>query len=136
MRRAVVTRQVAEQLARAGPEVRLARDAIVTPAAWDWLRESGVSVTWAETGGGRGSEALASALASCRVIDLSKRIEPGKVAGPVGMGPRKYELKPFTFPPGELMTEIWMENHISTHVESPAHFMGPPGTGAREWSVR
>jgi kynurenine formamidase len=68
---------------------------------------------------------LTAALASCRVIDLTKVIAPGKVTGPVGMGPRKYELRYFSFPPGERMTEIAMENHISTHVESPFHFMGP-----------
>jgi kynurenine formamidase len=68
---------------------------------------------------------LASALMSCRLIDLTKPISPGKVAGPVGLGPRKYDLKYFSFPPGERMTEIHMENHISTHVEAPFHFMGP-----------
>jgi len=72
-----------------------------------------------------GSRKLASALASCRVIDLSKKVEPGKVSGPVGLGPRKYELSYFTFPPGEVMTNIEMESHISTHVECPAHFMEP-----------
>jgi kynurenine formamidase len=68
---------------------------------------------------------LAAALACCQVIDLSKRIAPGEVTGPVGMGPRRYDLKYFTFPPGERMTEIHMENHISTHVEAPLHFLGP-----------
>ena len=67
----------------------------------------------------------AAALASCELIDLSKRIEPGKATGPLGLGKRKYETKTFTFPPGELMTEVWMETHISTHVETPAHFVGP-----------
>src|SRR5690606_2265354 len=60
-----------------------------------------------------------------RVIDLTKKIAPGGARGPVGLGKRRYELKSFTFPPGELMTEIAMESHISTHVESPAHFVGP-----------
>ncbi|UCD29268.1 MAG: cyclase family protein [Planctomycetota bacterium] len=68
---------------------------------------------------------LADVLAAHRVIDLSKRIEPSKVSGPVGLGPRKYEIKSFTFPPGEIMHEIEMENHISTHVEAPSHFMEP-----------
>ncbi|MHC4400707.1 MAG: cyclase family protein [Planctomycetota bacterium] len=71
------------------------------------------------------NNALAALLASCEVIDLSKRVEPGKATGPLGLGKRKYEIKPFTFPPGELMTEVWMETHISTHVETPAHFVGP-----------
>lgn len=71
------------------------------------------------------AELWAAALAECRVVDLSKKIEPGKVFGPAGLGSRKYELKPFTFPPGEIMTEILMENHISTHVECPAHFLEP-----------
>lgn len=67
----------------------------------------------------------AAALASCELIDLSKRIEPARATGPPGLRKRKYEAKPFTFPPGELMTEVWMEAHISTHVETPAHFVGP-----------
>ncbi len=71
------------------------------------------------------NDALAAALASCKVIDLSQRIEPGGATGPLGLGKRKYETKQFTFPPGELMTEVWMETHISTHVETPAHFVGP-----------
>ena len=125
MRRAVVTAQMLEELRRAGSAICLADDAVVTPAARDWMKDNRVPIQWEKSGGTRGSASLASALASCRVIDLSKRIEPGKVAGPVGMGPRRYELRPFTFPPGEVMTEIHMENHISTHVESPAHFMGP-----------
>jgi kynurenine formamidase len=124
MSRPVVTRQTLEQLRKKGAEIRLPREAIITPGARDWLNDNDVAVQW-EAGGSAAAAKLASSLATCRVIDLSKRVEPGKVAGPVGMGPRKYELKPFTFPPGEMMTEIWMENHISTHVESPAHFMGP-----------
>ncbi len=124
MSRPVVTQQMLQQLHRKGAEIRLPREAIITPGARDWLNDNDVAVQ-RETGESAASAKLASSLAACRVIDLSKRVEPGKVAGPVGMGPRKYELKPFTFPPGELMTEIWMENHISTHVESPAHFMGP-----------
>ena len=79
----------------------------------------------AQNEGNQETNTLAACLASCQVIDLSKRIAPGEVTGPVGMGPRKYELKYFSFPPGERMTEIHMENHISTHVESPFHFMGP-----------
>jgi kynurenine formamidase len=124
MSRTVVTQQTLERLRRRGAEIRLPREAIITPAARDWLKDNGVAIEW-EAGGSDAAAKLASLLAACRVIDLSKRVEPGKVAGPVGMGPRKYELKPFTFPPGEMMTEIWMENHISTHVETPAHFMGP-----------
>ena len=71
------------------------------------------------------SEELGKRLRACRVVDLSKKVEPGKAEGPLGMGSRKYELKRFTFPPGELMHEVEMETHISTHVESPAHFMEP-----------
>ena len=124
MSRPVVTQQMLQQLHTKGAEIRLPREAIITPGARDWLNDHDVAVQW-EAGASAAASKLASSLAACRVIDLSKRVEPGKVAGPVGMGPRKYELKPFTFPPGEMMTEIWMENHISTHVESPAHFMGP-----------
>ena len=125
MGRPVVTERMLEELQERGAEIRLPEGAIVTPAARDWLKENGVALRWGQAGKATCSVSLAAALASCRVIDLSKRIEPGKVSGPVGMPARKYEIKPFTFPPGEIMTEIWMENHISTHVECPSHFMGP-----------
>jgi len=70
-------------------------------------------------------ERLAELLASCRVVDLSKKVEPGKVFGRQGRGPRKYHLTRFTYTPGEIMHVVEMETHISTHVESPLHFMGP-----------
>jgi len=57
-----------------------------------------------------------------RLIDLSEKVEPGKVFGPLD-DKRRYEIRPFDFPPGETMHEIDMESHISTHVEAPSHFM-------------
>jgi len=55
-------------------------------------------------------------------VDLSELVEPGQVTGPLN-DKRRYEIKPFAFPPGETMHKINMESHISTHVEAPSHFM-------------
>ena len=57
-----------------------------------------------------------------RVIDLSEKVTPGQVLGPLN-DKRRYELRKFDFPPGETMHQIDMESHISTHVEAPSHFM-------------
>ncbi len=62
-------------------------------------------------------------LSQARIIDLSKKVTPGKAEGPLDTGKRKYEIKPFTYPPGETMHNIEMESHISTHVEAPSHFV-------------
>lgn len=68
-------------------------------------------------------EEVAAKLAQARIVDLSKKVSPGGAEGPVGLPPRKYEIKQFKFPPGELMHNIEMESHISTHVEAPSHFV-------------
>jgi arylformamidase len=68
-------------------------------------------------------EDVAAKLAQARIVDLSKKVSPGGAEGPVGLPPRKYEIKQFKFPPGELMHNIEMESHISTHVEAPSHFV-------------
>ena len=68
-------------------------------------------------------EDVAANLAKARIVDLSKKVSPGAAEGPVGLPPRKYEIKQFKFPPGELMHNIEMESHISTHVEAPSHFV-------------
>ncbi len=65
----------------------------------------------------------AAKLAQARIVALSKKVSPGAAEGPVGLPPRKYEIKQFKFPPGELMHNIEMESHISTHVEAPSHFV-------------
>lgn len=62
-------------------------------------------------------------LEKSRVVDLSKKVTPGKADGPLDSGNRKYEIELFTYPPGELMHNIEMESHISTHVEAPSHFV-------------
>ncbi|MEW6665427.1 MAG: cyclase family protein [Thermodesulfobacteriota bacterium] len=64
---------------------------------------------------------LGSLLSKMRIVDLSKKIEPGKVDTPLGK--RKYEIKSFIFPPGEIMHNIEMESHISTHLEAPSHWV-------------
>ena len=58
-----------------------------------------------------------------RMIDLSKKVTPGKAEGPLDTGARKYEIKSFAFPPGEIMHMIEMESHISTHIEAPCHYV-------------
>jgi len=66
---------------------------------------------------------VCAALASGRIIDLTKKVSPGRADGPVGAGKRKYEIREFRYPPGEIMHFIDMESHISTHVEAPSHFV-------------
>ncbi|HYB19314.1 MAG TPA: cyclase family protein [Thermodesulfobacteriota bacterium] len=68
-------------------------------------------------------EEMAKRLTEGRIIDLSKKVSPGKAEGPLDTGKRKYEINMFTFPPGELMHFIDMESHISTHIEAPSHFV-------------
>jgi kynurenine formamidase len=62
-------------------------------------------------------------LGKARVIDLSRKVTPGAVEGPQGAPPRRYEIKPFSYPPGETMHYIEMESHISTHLEAPSHYV-------------
>jgi arylformamidase len=57
-----------------------------------------------------------------QIVDLSERVEPGKAFGPLN-DKRRYDIRPFAFPPGETMHQIDMESHIGTHVEAPSHFM-------------
>jgi kynurenine formamidase len=68
-------------------------------------------------------EEIGAYLLTGRIVDLSKKVEPGKAVGPLDTGKRKYELKKFTFPPGEIMHFIEMESHISTHIEAPSHYV-------------
>jgi kynurenine formamidase len=68
-------------------------------------------------------EDVARYLVEGRIVDLSKKVSPGKAEGPLDTGKRKYEIKIFTYPPGELMHYIDMESHISTHIEAPSHFV-------------
>ena len=66
---------------------------------------------------------VARYLVQGHIVDLSKKVSPGKAEGPLDTGKRKYEIKMFTYPPGELMHYIDMESHISTHIEAPSHFV-------------
>ena len=68
-------------------------------------------------------EDIVSYLSHARIIDLSKKAVPGRAEGPLDTGKRKYEIRPFSFPPGETMHNIEMESHISTHIEAPSHFV-------------
>ena len=69
------------------------------------------------------TEELWAHLSQARMVDLTKKVVPGGGEGPVGTGKRKYEIRRFTFPPGELMHYIDMDSHISTHVEAPMHYV-------------
>ncbi len=66
---------------------------------------------------------VSSFFENARIVDLSKKVVPGGAEGPLDTGKRKYEIKSFTFPPGEIMHYIDMESHISTHIEAPSHFV-------------
>jgi len=80
-------------------------------------------------------EDVAAYLSQGRIVDLTRKVEPGKATGPLGTGARKYEIKVFTSPSGELMHNIEMESHISTHVEAPSHFIPARyGRGANDIS--
>ncbi len=83
------------------------------------------------------SEDCGARLGRMRMVDLSKKGEPGKVETPLGK--RKYEISPFLFDPGEIMHYIDMESHISTHVEAPSHWVparyGKPAEDISELSL-
>ncbi len=81
-------------------------------------------------------EEISAQLLKGRLVDLSKKVNPGGADGPLGAPKRKYEIELFTFPPGELMHNIVMESHISTHVEAPSHFVPVlhPGRDAEDVS--
>jgi arylformamidase len=68
-------------------------------------------------------EEIGGYLSNGRIVDLSKKVSPGKAEGPLDTGKRKYEIEKFTFPPGEIMHFIEMESHISTHIEAPSHYV-------------
>lgn len=66
---------------------------------------------------------VAAYLSKGRIVDLSKKVMPGKAEGPADTGARRYEIRVFDYPPGETMHYIDMESHISTHMEVPSHFV-------------
>jgi kynurenine formamidase len=73
---------------------------------------------------------VADYLVNSRLVDLSLKVNPGGAGSPFGAPPRRYEIKQFDYAPvkpwsgpGETMHYIDMENHISTHVECPSHFI-------------
>lgn len=80
-------------------------------------------------------EQVCRCLANGRIVDLTKKVSPGNAEGPAGTGKRKYEIREFRYPPGEIMHSIDMESHISTHVEAPSHFVpARHGTSAHDIS--
>jgi ribose 5-phosphate isomerase RpiB len=46
MSRPVVTARLLDELQKSGAEIRLPKDALITPAARDWLKANAVPVTW------------------------------------------------------------------------------------------
>jgi len=68
-------------------------------------------------------EQAAFILGKGRIVDLSKKVFPGRAEGPPGAPARWYQIGQFVYPPGELMHYIAMESHVSTHVEAPSHFL-------------
>ncbi len=52
MSRVIVTAQMLEELQRAGRQIELPRDALITPAARDWLKDRAVPVMWQGGNGG------------------------------------------------------------------------------------
>lgn len=52
MSRIVVTAEFLADLHRAGRAIELPRDALVTPAARDWLKEHAVPISWTDRSGG------------------------------------------------------------------------------------
>ena len=66
---------------------------------------------------------LSEEFKQCRIVDLSKVLEPGKATGPIDTGKRRLEVRKFSYPPGETMHEIDMETHIGTHIEAPCHYV-------------
>jgi len=68
MGRVVITASMLEDLARSGAEISVPRDALITPAARDWLRAYNRPVTWTDAkGDGRASDGRLGV-----VIDLSR----------------------------------------------------------------
>jgi len=101
MSRIVVTAQWLEDLRRAGREIELPRDALITPAARDWLKEYAAPVTWRDAdGGGTGGTTpvvidlavpmMRSWLAALeRLMGAVETIEPSDAAGGVIAAVRK-----------------------------------------------
>ncbi len=55
MSRPVVTAILLQELRRSGAEIRLPSNALITPAAKDWMKEHPVPITWEEPGGAPGT---------------------------------------------------------------------------------
>ncbi len=70
MSRQVVTALLLEDLRRSGAEIRLSADALVTPAARDWLKEHAVPVTWEKPGqaGGKLAVVMDPSLSEMRMV--------------------------------------------------------------------
>ena len=57
-------------------------------------------------------------LKKARIVDLSEKVVPGKYD-------RRLEIRPYKVFAGEIMHDIDMMSHISTHVEAPSHYITP-----------
>ena len=71
MSRTVVTAILLEELYREGHEIRLSADALLTPAARDWIKEHPIPVTWDasdDSGAGRLAVVMDPALPELRLM--------------------------------------------------------------------
>jgi len=57
-------------------------------------------------------------LKKARIVDLSEKCVPGQYD-------RRLEIRKYTVYAGEVMHDIDMMSHISTHVEAPSHYITP-----------
>lgn len=76
------------------------------------------------------SEQAAKFLSNGRIVDLTLKMNPGSTEGPSAKPSRRYEIRMFEYKPwkiwsgpGEIMHYVEMENHVSTHVEAPSHYI-------------
>ncbi len=88
MARELITANMLERLAAAGQPIRVPRNALITPAAQDWLRHATVPVTHEEDGDGQATAAygLAAEFEQPMIRSTAAAIED--VAGPY----RRFEM--------------------------------------------
>ena len=66
MSRSIVTASMLEDLRRSGAEIRIKKDALITPAARDWLKDHRLPVTWDEAGSAKGGKSFAAVMDASR----------------------------------------------------------------------
>jgi hypothetical protein len=81
MSRPVVTARLLDELRRSGAEIRLPRNALITPAARDWFKENAVPVTWEDCEQAKCTLAVVLDPARAEMRAIRATIE--RLAGPV-----------------------------------------------------